>query len=561
MYFRFPVLMAMVFILLIGVLYLQGKMNSHAMNAGEPVVISDILNPSVNHALQTISAEQLRAHLEFLADDLLEGRDTGSRGARVASLYIASQFERMGLQPVGDGQSFFQAVPMLRKQYSPKSQLKVEISGERVSFNYGEDFLVASAPADNGKIFNANLVFTGFGIQAPEYDYDDFKNVDVKGNITLFFSGEPASNDDKYFDGDRPTKYSDGFLKRRIAQNLKAAGAITILQRETLQHVNWADLQNYYGGAKMLTDSSGSSKAAMDFPALIIHPDVAEKIFAGVSKSYETFEAEAATGSLAAFDLKKKVQVQIITDKTRIADRNVVGFLESSDSDLKSEVVVFTAHYDHVGIGVPVAGDSIYNGAADNASGVSGLLELADAFSSLSVSPKRSLLFLAVTAEEKGLLGSEYYVENPIYPMAKTVANFNFDIIGIGDSTGLVVYGQERSSLGNVVEKAAQQFNLKIMPDDLPEENIFIRSDHYNFAKKGVPAIFPSFGLDRAGFQKFIKYYHQPSDDLSLPFNFNYMKKHVQTVFLAGMWVANASQPPTWTKGDEFEKAREKASD
>ncbi len=557
MYFRFPALMVMVFILLIGVLYLQGKMNSHAMNAGEPVVNSDILNPSVNHALETINAAQLRAHLEFLADDLLEGRDTGSRGARVASLYIASQFERVGLKAVGDGQSFFQAVPMLRKQYSPKSILKVEVNGELVSFNYGEDFLVASAPADNGRIFNAELVFTGFGIQAQEYGYDDFKNLDVKGKFTVYFSGEPASDNESFFDGDRPTRHSDGFLKRRIAQNLKAAGAITILQRETLQHVNWADLQNYYGGAKMLTESSGASKPATDFPALIIHPDVAERVFAGASKSYEALEAEAATGLLAAFDLKKNVQVQIITDETRIADRNVVGFLEGSDSDLKSEVVVFSAHYDHVGIGVPVAGDSIYNGAGDNASGVSGLLELADAFSALSIPPKRSLLFLAVTAEEKGLLGSEYYVENPIYPMAKTVANFNFDIIGIGDSTGLVVYGQERSSLGTVVEKAAQQFNLKIMPDDLPEENIFIRSDHYSFAKKGVPAIFPSFGLDRAGFQKFIKYYHQPSDDLSLPFNFNYMKKHVQVVFLAGMWVANASKTPTWTKGDEFEKARE----
>ncbi len=555
MYYRFPVFMVMLFALLIGVFYFKGKVNSHGLNSGEPVVISDLLKPSVTEALQSISGEQLRAHVEFLADDLLEGRDTGSRGARLASLYIASQFERMGLQPVGENHSYFQNVPLLQKQTSPRSQVKIEVDGEMYPLTYGKDFIVVSAPSQSSKTLNGELVFTGFGIRAPEYKYDDFKNVEVSGKFTVFLSGEPLSQDEKFFAGDKPTKHANGYVKRETAQKMNALGAITILQGETLEHVSWADLQNYYGGAQMALPKQQPAGAS-DFAAIIVHPDAAELIFAGSPKTFAAIQEEVAKGEATSFEMKKKIQLQIFVDEKEIEDRNVVGYIEGADPVLKSEVVVFSAHYDHVGIGAPVAGDSIYNGAADNASGVAGLLELAEAFSLLSEPPKRSLLFLAVTAEEKGLLGSEFYVDNPIFPLSRTVANFNFDIIGLGDSTGLVVYGQERSSLGEVVEKAAQQLNLKIMPDDLPEENIFLRSDHYSFAKKGVPAIFPSFGLDREGFQKFVKYYHQPSDDLALPFNYNYMKKHVQVLFLAGMWVANASNPPTWTKGDEFEKLR-----
>ncbi|HEX9653001.1 MAG TPA: M28 family peptidase [bacterium] len=553
MYYRFPVLMVMIFAVLVGVFYFKGDLTSHV---GEAVVISDILNPAVNDALQSISGEQLRAHLEFLADDLLEGRDTGSRGARLAELYVASQFQRMGIVPAGDDQTFFQVVPMVQKQVSSRSQLRIEVDGEMLPLTYGQDFLVVTAPSENGKVLTGEVVFTGFGIRAPEYNYDDFKNVDVKGRFTLYLSGEPESDDENFFDGEKATKHSDGYTKRAMAKKLNALGAIGTLQKEILEHVSWADLQNYYGGARIALDKKPPAGSADDLPAVIIHPDAVDLLFSGAAKDFAAIQQEIAKGELKSFAMKKKVQIQVFMDEDRTADHNVVGLIEGSDPALKSEVVVFTAHHDHVGIGAPVAGDSIYNGAADNASGVAGLLELAEAFSFLPERPKRSLLFLAVTAEEKGLLGSEYYVNHPIFPMSKTVANFNFDIIGIGDSTGLVVYGQERSSLGNVVEKAAQYFNLTIMPDDLPEENIFLRSDHYNFAKKGVPAIFPSFGLDRPGFHKFVKYYHQPSDDLSLPFNYGYMKKHVQVVFLAGMWVANASHPPTWTKGDEFEELR-----
>ncbi|RMF66200.1 MAG: M28 family peptidase, partial [Calditrichaeota bacterium] len=256
------------------------------------------------------------------------------------------------------------------------------------------------------------------------------------------------------------------------------------------------------------------------------------------------------------FELNKKVEYRIDFENKTIEDRNVVGFLEGSDPGLKSQIIVFTAHYDHIGVGTPVNGDSTYNGAADNASGVSGLLELADAFSSLPNPPRRSLLFLAVTAEEKGLLGSEYYVEHPLFPLEQTVADFNLDMIGIGDTTGIVVYGIDRTTLGEEIRKAAARVGLKILPDEMPEQRIFYRSDHFNFAKHGIPVAFTGFGLRRAWFDEFEKFYHQPSDDRTLPFNYHYMKKHMQALFLAALAVADADEPPKWAPGDEFENAR-----
>ncbi len=558
MYFRFPVLLLMIFALLFGVFYFKIKSDNNLTFANNLPAPSDSLTSTANGALQSIRADQLRAHLEFLADDLLEGRDTGSRGARLAALYLASQFERMGLKPVGDHRSFFQAVPLLWQRVSPNSKLSVEVNGGMVPLTYGRDFLVANVGKE-GEGITREMVFSGFGIRAPEYNYDDFKNVDVKGKFSVSLSGEPPSEDETFFAGSRPTKYSSGLTKRDIIRNLKADGMIGVILPETLEQYNWSAFQNFFGGERisLLNNKTGGD----DFCAFLVHYDAAGVLFSNTPKSFDEIKNGAAKGTVSSFEMKKKVQVQIFIEEKKIADRNVMAFLEGADPVLKSEVVVYSAHYDHIGVGTPAAGDSVYNGAADNASGVAGLLEVAEAFSLLPQPPRRSILFLAVTGEEKGLLGSEYYVEHPIFPISKTVANFNFDMIGLGDSTGLVVYGSDRSSLGSVIEQSASRFKLKILPDDLPEENIYYRSDHYSFAKKGVPAIFPSFGINRASLAEFNKFYHQPNDDIHLPFNYNYMKKHAQVLFLAGLLVANADTPPKWTPGDEFEKARAAASE
>jgi hypothetical protein len=502
-----------------------------------------------------IKESELRAHLEFLADDQLEGRDTGSRGARLAAMYISNQFRRIGLQAVGDEASYYQSVSLHESGIAPESTLSIHSDSATVSLQYGEDFLIVSKPTKDKVIISGDLVFTGFGIQAPEYSYDNFEKIDVAGKIAVHMSGEPASDSEDFFEGDKRTKYANGATKRAIARRLGANGTINILSRESLEQIGWSGLRSFFTRSNFAIDAPKAQDPTADLPSVLLHPDVAQILFPDSTRSLEE-SLNTTNGKITSFALNRRATLQIESFEQSVEDRNVVGYLEGSDPQLKSDVVVFTAHYDHVGIGTPVAGDSIYNGAADNASGVSGLIELAEAFTSLSSPPKRSILFLAVTAEEKGLLGSEYYLRRPIFPLESTIAIFNLDMLGVGDSTAMVVYGIDRSSLGNVVKEAAAELDLAIIPDELPEQRIFYRSDHFNFAKRGIPAIYPSFGIRKSGFEEFQTYYHKPNDDSGLPFNYSYFKKQVEVLFLSGLRVANANDRPKWRPGDEFERTR-----
>lgn len=567
MYFKFPLLLLILVAGLVGIIIFKDHLDDRvsAANKAEPVKISSAEIPEISEdisathlaALQSIGSSDLRRHVVFLADDSLEGRDTGSRGARIAALYISSQFDKFGLRPAGEDGSYYQPVYLNEKKISPDSEFKIEIDGEMIPLKYKEDFLVVTAPNQSGVEVTRDLIFTAFGIQASEYEYDDFKNLDVKGKATIYVSGEPPSEDEEYFEGSEASQYSNPSTKRRTAKENGAAVTIGIALPELLEQISWGGIQNFYARSKMSLKNNAST-AGEDFAAIVLHPDAGELLFAGAERSFSDIKKTALEGTIQPFQMNKKIQMKLIVENRQIEDNNVAGFLEGSDPELKSEVIVFTAHYDHVGIGTPVKGDSIYNGAADNASGTSGLMELAEAFSLLPQRPKRSMLFLAVTAEEKGLLGSEFYVQNPIFPLVKTLANFNLDMIGIGDTTGVVVYGIERSSLGDMITRAVKEVGLKIIPDELPERRIFYRSDQFSFVKRGIPAIMPGFGIRREWFANFNKFYHQPSDDANLSyFNFGYMKKNVQAIFLAGLWVANAEKSPTWTPGDEFENARE----
>ena len=567
MYFRFPLLLLLIVAGLVGIIILKDHLDEGVSAANKAVPVKTPSEPTSavredipdTHfaALQSITSSDLRRHVVFLADDVLQGRDTGSRGARIAALYISSQFDKFGLRPVGENGSYYQTVYLNEKKISADSEFKIEIDGEMVPLKYKVDFLVVTPPNQSGMEVTRDLIFTAFGIQASEYDYDDFKNLDVKGKATIYVSGEPPSDDEKYFRGNKASQYSNGSAKRRTAKKNGADAAIGVVLPELFEQISWAGIQNFYTRSKISLRNDAATEGE-DFAAIILHPDAGELLFAGTGRDFADIKKAAMDGTIQPFEMSKKIQMKLIVENNQIEDSNVAGFLEGSDAELKSEVIVFTAHYDHVGIGTPVKGDSIYNGAADNASGTSGLMELAEAFSLLPERPKRSMLFLAVTAEEKGLLGSKFYVKNPIFPLAKTVANFNLDMIGIGDTTGVVVYGIERSTLGDMITKAVQEVGLEIIPDELPEQRIFYRSDHFSFVKQGIPSIMPGFGIRREWFANFNKFYHQPSDDANLfYFDFGYMKKSVQAIFLAGLWVANAEKSPTWTPGDEFEHARE----
>ncbi len=582
MYFRFPLILVFVLAGSIGLMALQSKLGkdspqqqenssqlaSHVLEAAHvppvspemvPVVESDKMM-SKSKARQTIRPVDLRAHLEFLADDLLEGRDTGSRGARIAANYIATHFQRLGLAAGGDNGSFFQAVHLKRKRVQASSQMKVEINGEMVPLVYGKDFLIAGQPDVSGEKLEFESLFAGFGIQAEKYDYDDYRDLDVTGKAVVYVSGEPKSDDETYFDGKKRTRHASSRAKSRVARAAGAGAAICIFREEQLARFSWGDLQSYLLKPQVTLRDSGSKSKSNNFPSVFLQPDAAELLFVDENQAFSDVSQQASDGAVQSFAMKKKVELSIDFLDEAFTDNNVAGFLEGSDPILKSEIIVITAHYDHIGLGTPVAGDSLYNGAADNASGVAGLLELAEAFASLPEPPRRSLLFLAVTAEEKGLLGSRYYVEHPIYPLEKTVANFNLDMIGIGDTTAMVVYGIDRNTLGNNIRSAAEKIGVTIYPDDMPEQRVFYRSDHYNFALKGIPVVFPSFGIKKEGMVEFEKFYHKPSDDINLFWlNYNHMQRHVQVVFEATLGVANADESPAWNPDDEFANVRNKA--
>ncbi len=557
MYFKLPMAILFSFVCLAGLFWFQGGFEQ-PRPAQRPVPAVAANNEKVGYddAISTIRERDLRAHLEFLADDMLEGRDTGTRGGRIAANYIRAHFEKIGLKPGGEGGTFTQSVPLVAKRLHTESELRIEVDGEMIPLRYGEDFLVVDTPAQSGVLFERPLVFAGFGITAPEYNYDDYAGLDVAEKFVVYVSGEPASDDPDYFLGQRSSRHAGGGPKRSAARSKGASGVLGIVREEQLMRFDWSSLQNFLmtGTVTLKTAAAASEN---DIPALILHPKAAELVFAGSQKSYDEIDQAATVGEVKPFVMQKRANIRVNFEETEIKTDNVLGFLEGSDEKLKSEIIVLTAHYDHVGIGTPVQGDSVYNGAADNASGVSGLLALAEAFAQLPIAPRRSLLFLATTAEEKGLLGSRYYTEHPVFPMENTVANINLDMIGLIDTTGLVVYGIERSSLGEEMRRAAEKIGLTILPDDLPEQRVFYRSDHYNFALKGVPAIFPSFGISKAQQGIFNSFYHRPNDDATLKWiNYRYMKKHVQTIFLAAISIANADEPPAWHAGDEFEKVR-----
>jgi len=392
MYFRFPLLLLIIVAGLVAIIIFKDRLDDRvsAANKPEPLKIPSAEIPKISEdisathlaALQSIISSDLRRHVVFLADDSLQGRDTGSRGARIAALYISSQFDKFGLQPVGDNDSYYQPVYLNEKKILSDSEFKIEIDGEMVPLKYKDDFLVVTPPNQSGVEVTRDLIFTAFGIQALEYEYDDFENLDVKGKATIYVSGEPPSEDEKYFEGSRASQYSNPSTKRRTAKEKGAAVAIGVALPELLEQISWGGIQNFYARSK-ISLKNNTSTAGEDFAAVVLHPDAGELLFAGAKRSFSDIKKTASEGTIQSFEMNKKVQMKLMVEHKQIEDSNVAGFLEGSDPVLKSEVIVFTAHYDHLGIGTPVKGDSIYNGAADNASGSSGLMELAEAFSLL----------------------------------------------------------------------------------------------------------------------------------------------------------------------------------
>lgn len=514
-----------------------------------------------------ISGERIRAHVKFLSDDLLEGRGVGTRGGQLAAKYIASQFALIEAKPAGDNGSYFQRVPMVGATTDPSATVSADGNGKRESFRWMDDFVGVSQLQQPADQFDAEAVFVGHGITAPEFQWDDFKDVDVKGKVLILFTNEPASDDPKFFGGRALTYYGRWVYKYEEAAR-RGAKAVFIIHTTPTAGYGWQVVRNSWG------KEDPQLKLAPGAPALAfagwLTQAAGQKLLSMAGKSVEELLTAANSRDFRPIPLGIHIRGNIPTRIRQIESENVAAIVPGSDPDLKSQLVVFSAHWDHLGIGTPVDGDNIYNGAVDNATGCGILIEIARAWANLEQKPRRSALFLSVTSEEAGLLGAEYYTEHPIVPLSKTAVNINFDsFYPFGRTKDVSITGADRTTLWPVVQEAARRMNLEIKPEAHPEQGEYYRSDHFEFAHAGVPAFSINLGSQFYGkpadygeklFEEYnSKHYHQPSDEYREDWDFAGMEEVARLGFLIGMNAANQDKLPTWQPGDEFLPAREKS--
>lgn len=532
-----------------------------ALASAAPARPADPPGTEVERALAQIRPEAIRAHMRFLADDLLEGRGTGSRGYELAAKYVAARFEALGLAPAGTGGGYFQRVPLRRSTTVPSQcSLTLIRDGQRIELKYGEDFLLnGMVLAASDAQVTAPLVFAGFGVRAPELGHDDFAGLDVQGKIVLMLFGAPTS-----FPKDQRAYYSSLQLKTTEAFSQGASAVLGIMTPSDAPRLPWESMARILAapGYQWLNEDGVLGRALPHARGFgLLNREAAASLFSAAPHSLDDVFKAAAAGRPPTFALPAQASLRTVSEHERAESPNVAALLRGSDPRLRDEVVVLTAHLDHIGIGDPVGGDAIYNGAYDNASGIASLLEMANAFASLPEPPRRSVLFLAVTGEEHGLQGSDYFVLHPTVPRDQIVANVNVDMfLMLHPLRDVIAYGGEHSSLGPTTEQAARRLGLAVAQDPFPEEVVFIRSDQFSFIREGIPSLFLGSGIgsdDPAGggaaaLQWLKTTYHQPSDDMSQTFDFAAGAKFVQLNFLVGYLVAQEDEAPRWNPGDFF---------
>jgi Zn-dependent M28 family amino/carboxypeptidase len=510
-----------------------------------------------------VSADRIKAHVAYLASDRLEGRGPGTRGEFLATEYIAAEFKKAGLKPIGERGTYFQPVPLVRVVTSPKSTLQAVKGDTTLDIPCEEGFSGMSHTQNGVEDFDAEAIFLGHGITAPEFAWDDYKDVDVRGKIVVLFTNEPPSNDPKFFGGAALTYYGRWTYKFEEAARRGAKACFIIHTRETAGYPY--SVVRPLDGAQLKREPG---QPALAFAGWLTS-EAGEKLLALSGHTVEGALKEADTRGFKAYSLGVRLKGNFPTRVEKIVSKNVVGMVEGSDPVLKSEAIVFTAHWDHLGVGRPVLGDAIYNGAADNATGCGILLELARAWSVQAPKPKRSAIFLAVTAEEKGLLGSKYYTLNPLLPLGKTALDLNFDmILPLGVPESVVVNGADRTTVWPTVQAAAARNHLEIEPDQRAHLGVYYRSDHFSMAQAGVPAFSVAEGMRIKGKPKDFaskamkdfndKAYHSPQDEFNPEWDFSGFAVLGRFALDVARNVADGERLPTWNPGDEFRPAREK---
>lgn len=518
--------------------------------------------PALADESDALLQQRLKAHIEFLADDLLRGRQPGTDGYDIAAAYVASQFRQMGLQAAGTGGSYFQAVPMRRAWLNEGSAtMELVRNGEAHPFEYVDEFYRGASLAHAESHLQAEMVFAGYGIHAPALNYSDLEGLDLEGKVVVTLAGQPI---------DFPSEEGAHFASsREILKNLAgrgAVGTITIHTPRTAKRFAWNRVESLVGTPSMgWLDESGDVFAA--FPMLLggalVHSSAATALFEGAEVPLETLlELDEAGEALPTFDLEGEVRLAQSSRHESISSPNVAAVLPGSDPLLNDEFMIYLAHLDHLGeLHGDGHDDAINNGALDNASGISVMLETARMFTKKDA-PRRSVLFLAVTAEEKGLVGSEYFARNPTVPADKMAAVVNLDMpLLLYDFADVIAFGAEHSSLGDTVRMAAEQADVALTPDPFPEQNIFVRSDHYRFVQQGVPSVFLVTGTQsrdadvdaQAIFNGFLQeHYHRPGDESTLPIDYGAAARFTRINFSIGEKVANERDRPRWHEGDFF---------
>lgn len=519
----------------------------------------------VQPALSAIDGEAIRAHMRFLSDSLLQGRAPDGPGYQVAARYVQTELESMGLKPAGANGDWYQPVP-LRKSVldSAKSSLVLIRSDGKRALVDGQDYVFSASLSKTDSTVEAPVVFVGFGVTSKHQHYDDYAGVDVKGKIVVMIDGAPAK-----FPSEERAYNSDGIVKARNAVAHGAVGLLDFMLPEDAKRYPWAWLvPQVQAGAMGWMEENG--EVHNTFPQLranaLLSDQGATVLFAGAPKTLSEVFAEARAGQLQAFAMPLSVQMHTVSTHKSVTSPNIVARLEGSDPQLREQYVVYTAHVDHLGICPPANGDSVCHGAVDNASGTASVLEIARAYTRLAQAPRRSVLFVFVTGEEMGLLGSDYFAWHPTVPLKSIVANVNVDgAPGIYYAMKDVVpLGSEHTSLGKTVEEAANQVGYSISPDPMPEEVGFIRSDQYSFVLRGIPAVDLIDGvkavdpkIDGLAVVKkwLVTRYHTPLDSMDQPLDYDSAAKGSRMNFLIGYDVAQADNVPTWNKGDFFGEA------
>jgi Zn-dependent M28 family amino/carboxypeptidase len=519
-------------------------------------------------AMNSIDAEKIRATVKYLSDDALEGRGTGQKGGDKAADWIAAQFKSYGLLPDGDNGTYFQSVNFYGVTTDGKQTqfAFVPKSGNEIALKFADDYVATDQTHSEKSEINAPIVYVGYGIKAPEYNWDDYKGVDLKGKVALMLVNEPPSDDPDFFKGRALTYYGRWTYKYEEAARRGAVGVI-LIHKTDMASYPWEVVRNSWGGESSLLQDDKEPRLKS---AGWIQLEVARKLAQAAGHDLDQMLKEANSRSFKPVDLGVRLKETIVTKVRPFSSRNVIGKVTGSDDNLKQQAVMFTAHYDHLGIHADEPGDNIYNGAADNATGCGILLELARAFANASAKPKRSVVFASVTAEEQGLLGSRYLGEHPPIPARDISLDLNFDDIQpLGEPLQLVVSGAERTTVYPTVQAVAQAFGMAIQPDDHPEAGHYYRSDHFSMARVGVPAFSVNEGALFKGHdlvwgeekeKDYVTHrYHQPSDEYRADMDFTADAKLAKIGLALGWDVANQSALAGWQPGDEFEKARKSA--